>query len=146
MTDTATEVAVRMRAIERRLDEIRLRLTELRQVTPQHPQSGVTNDVLATARRHASEAQRHWHESTMHVQVVRWVVVEAFRRAAQAHDQAADAIEKSAHARTGDVAGYRQTAESHRAAAEADRQRAAELQLQDELAGEDAGSGHAEDE
>jgi hypothetical protein len=48
----------------------------------------------------------------------------AFRRAARAHDQAAAAHERSARAGVGDVAEHAHRAESHRAAAEADRQRA----------------------
>jgi hypothetical protein len=48
----------------------------------------------------------------------------ALRRAALAHDQAAAAHERSARAGVGDVAEHAHRAESHRAAAEADRQRA----------------------
>jgi hypothetical protein len=146
MTRATADVAVRMRAIEERLVEIELRLTELRQATPKKPRSGVTEDVLATAQWHAREAQRHWHESMVRVQIVRQVVVEAFLRAAQAHDQAADAIEKSLHARVGNLAEQRRQAEFHRAAAAADRLRGAEFQRQDESRVPDASLGRAEDE
>jgi hypothetical protein len=146
MTRAPTDFAVRIRAIEQRLGEIEVRLTELRRAVLAKPQSGVAAEALVTAQWHAREAQRHWQESTVRVQEVRRVVAEAFRRAAQAHDQAADANEKSAGVRPGGVAGQQRQAEFHRAAALADRQRAAEVQQQDESLVADASPGRVQDD
>jgi hypothetical protein len=140
MARAPTDFAVRLRAIERRLGEIEIRLTELRRAAPAKSQSGLAPEVLVNAQWHAREAQRHWQESTVRVQVVRRVVIEAFRKAARAHDQAADAIEKSASVRTGGVAEQQQ-AKFHRAAAVEDRRRAAEIQEQAELPVADASPG-----
>jgi hypothetical protein len=54
----------------------------------------------------------------------------AFRSAARAHDRAADAHERSIRTGVGDVAEHRRQAEFHRAAAEADRQRAGMVESQ----------------
>jgi GAF domain-containing protein len=54
----------------------------------------------------------------------------AFRSAARAHDQAAEAHERSARAGVGDVAEHQHRAQSHRAAAQADRQRAEQAEIQ----------------
>jgi hypothetical protein len=54
--------------------------------------------------------------------------VKAFGRAARAHHHAAEAHERSLRTGVGDSAEHRRRAEFHRAAAEADRQRAVELE------------------
>jgi GAF domain-containing protein len=56
--------------------------------------------------------------------------VTAFRRAARAHDYASKAHERSSQLGVGDVADHEHLAEVHRIAAEADRQRADEIDSQ----------------
>jgi len=58
----------------------------------------------------------------------RGTAVEAFRRAARAHDSAAEAHERSIRAGAGDVAEHQRRAELHRAAAKADRHRAEKVE------------------
>lgn len=60
--------------------------------------------------------------------LVRQLVVQAYRNAARAHEHAAEVSEHSARAGIGDVTEHRRSAEFHRAAAEADWQRAKEIE------------------
>jgi hypothetical protein len=58
----------------------------------------------------------------------RSAAVKAFGSAARAHHHAAEAHERSVRTRVGDLAEHRRLAEFHRAAADADRQRAKEIE------------------
>ena len=84
--------------------------------------------LLADAQRHAADADRHWRESLTRTRLVRQLVVQAFHNAARAHDRSAEASERSAGMGSGDVAENRRRAAFHRAAAQADRSRAAEIE------------------
>jgi len=116
--------------IQRRLAEIEQRLAELRQARPARPDQRTAMELLLDAQRHAADADRHWRESVAHTRLVRQLVVQAFHNAAQAHDHAAEASERSAGMGIGDVAESRRRAEFHRSAAEADRWRAEEIESQ----------------
>jgi hypothetical protein len=112
-------------SISQRLADINRRLAELREAR-QAQRDAVTapTDLLWDAQRHAAEADRHRRESIAHSLLVRQLVVQAFHNAARAHDHAADANERSARSGIGDIAEHERRASFHRAAAEADRQRA----------------------
>jgi hypothetical protein len=121
-------ISQRLAAINRRLAELR----EARQAE-RHPATPPL-DVLWEAQRHAAEAERHRRESIAHSLLVRQLVVQAFHNAARAHDHAAEANERSARSGIGDVAEHKRRARFHRAAAEADRQRARQAASEDEPA------------
>jgi len=117
-------------SVQKRLAEIEQRLVELRQARPALPDQRTAMELLLDAQRHAADADRHWRESVARTRLVRQLVVQAFHNAARAHDHAAEASERSAGMGIGDVAETRRRAEFHRAAAEADRLRAEEIEIQ----------------
>jgi hypothetical protein len=118
---TRTELGL---AISQRLADIDRRLAELRQARTTRLDQVTVTDEPWQARHHAQDAGRHRRDSLAHTQAVRQLLVQALLNAARAHDHAAEANERSASAGVGDIAGHRRRAEFHRAAAEADRQRA----------------------
>jgi hypothetical protein len=118
---TRTELGL---ALGQRLADIDRRLAELRQARVTRPAQVTVTGQLRQARHHVQDADRHRRESMAHTQAVRQLLIQAFHNAALAHDHAAEANERSAGAGIGDIAEHRRRAEFHRAAAEADRQRA----------------------
>jgi hypothetical protein len=120
-------------SISKRLADINRRLAELREArqTQRHPPTAPA-ELLWGAQRHAAEADRHRRESIAHSQLVRQLVVQAFHNAARAHDHAAEANERSVRSGIGDIAEHERRARFHRAAAEADRQRARQAADEDE--------------
>jgi hypothetical protein len=100
-------------SVHDRLAEIEHRLLELRQIRERlvaRPEVPVITDP-----------------SVAGVQVARERVVQALRRVAQAHDQAAEIYERSVRTGIGDIAAHRRWAAFHRSAAETDRKRAQEI-------------------
>ena len=120
--------ALRGISIQKRLAEIEQRLVELRRARPARPDQRTAMELLLDAQRHAADADRHWRESLTRTRLVRQLVVQAFHNAARAHDRSAEACERSAGMGIGDVAEDRRRAAFHRAAAQADRSRAAEIE------------------
>jgi hypothetical protein len=122
--------ALRGISIQKRLAEIEQRLVELRRARPARPDQRTAMELLLDAQRHAADADRHWRESVARTRLVRQLVVQAFHNAARAHDHAAEASERSARAGFGDITESRRRAAFHRAAADADRSRAEEIESQ----------------
>ena len=128
---------VRGQGIEQRLAEIDARLAELRRAHQrmsslpgqnQDPAVGAAIENLQQAQQRAREADQHWQSAVAMARRGRLLAEQAFRSAARAHLHAAEAHERSARSRIGDVAGHQRLAEFHRAAAEADRHRAEQIQ------------------
>ena len=117
----AAETAKRMHRQARRLAEI-LTLHQ-----PGTPVAATVDGPVRDAQRRTREADRLRQNSAARSRQARQLVEVALRKAAMAHDRAADANERAARLGIGDVAERRRRAASHRAAARADRQRAQEL-------------------
>jgi hypothetical protein len=130
MANQAGGRAPRKLSIERRLAAIRQRRSELAQATPNAPAGGTQLNPLQAAQRWAREADQRRRDSTARAGRVRQGLVSAFYRAARSHERTAEVLERAVRERWGDVAGHQRMAEFHRAAALADRQRAAEFQQQ----------------
>jgi hypothetical protein len=125
--DSADDPAPPVASRHLRLGEIDRSLSELRQ-TRSGPAGGDTAQAMAQASRRAGQADRLLQASVAHSRQTRQLAENALRRAATAHDRAADANERSARTGIGDVAEHNRMAAVHRAAAEADRRQARELQ------------------
>jgi len=113
-------------ALYQRLADIDRRLAELRLATPKPPDDDPAPRAMRNARWCAQEAQRHCREAVAHLLQARQLATEVLYRSATAHDCAAEAHARSAGAGIGDVAEHDHMVAFHRAAAQADRQRAQE--------------------
>jgi hypothetical protein len=113
----------RRREIDTRLDAVRARLRKLRETgaDADRGRAASRSERLEAAMRHAVAAQ------AFAAQVLA-SNVEAFRRAAAAHEDAARVHDTAAAAGIGDVLAHERQATSHRMAAAADRQRAERAQ------------------
>jgi hypothetical protein len=107
-----------------RLSDIERRLAELRRARRMGQVDGVAPTAGPEALQRAREARQHWQESVDHLSAARQLTMQAFARAASAHDRAAEASARSARAGMGDVAEHNRRAAFHRAAATADREQA----------------------
>jgi hypothetical protein len=122
-------VAPREWAFHRRLADIDRRLAELQLVRPKRLGDDPAAPVMQDAHGCAQEAQRHCQDAVTHLAQARQLAAEALDLSASAHDRAAEANARSAGAGIGDVAEHNRMAAFHRAAAQADRQRAREARI-----------------
>jgi hypothetical protein len=111
----------RREEIGERLAEIRARIDDLQQAQRESRHPVVSGEQLAEALHHVafSRATAHWALASS---------IEAFLRAARAHDRSAVQHERAAAA-GGNADEHRQRAAHHRAAAAEDRQRAEAARL-----------------
>lgn len=112
--------ATRHAQLGRRLDAIRTRLQELAQDHPATPGRRFPDGREAIAQRHAAISQTAADQALASS-------VNAFHRAAEAHDRLADLYDRSASG-PGGADRHQQRVAFHRAAAAADRQRAGQAQ------------------
>jgi hypothetical protein len=115
--------------IRQRLADIDRRLAELQLVRPKPQGDDPAPQVMRDAQWCAQEAQRHCQDAVAHLAQAQQLAAEALGMSASAHDRAAEANARSAGAGIGDVAEHNRMAAFHRAAAQADRQRAQEARL-----------------
>jgi len=112
-----------------RLAGIDRRLTQLRQASPEPP-DGDPAQVVGETKQRAQAPERHQQQSATRSARARQLAGQGLNRAAAAHTRAAEAEDRSARAGIGDVAEHTSRAAFHRAAAQADRQRARDIQRQ----------------
>ena len=113
--------ATRRDQIGRRIDAIGTRIEELEDQRQAGPGRGAGSDRLAAAQRHAARSQAAAEQAIT-------ASINAFRRAAEAHDILAAAYERLAAAGGDDAQLQQQQAARHRAAATTDRHRAERAQ------------------
>jgi hypothetical protein len=113
--------ATRRDRIGRRIDAIGTRIEELEEQRQAGPSRSASSDRLAAAQRHAARSQAAAEQAITSS-------INAFRRAAEAHDILAAAYERLAAAGGDDAELHQQQTARHRAAASADRHRAERAQ------------------
>ena len=113
----------RRQEIDTRLSAVRARLRKLRERDWEGDKTGTTSpgERLEAANRYAAEAQAAAAQVLISS-------VEAFRKAAAAHERVARVHERAAAAGIGDIGQHERQAALHWAAAGADRQRAERAQ------------------
>src|SRR5215831_5915299 len=116
-------------ALHQRLADIDRRLAELQLARPKPPGDDPPAQVMEDAQRRVRQAQQPSEDGVAHLAQARQLAAEALDRSATAHDRAAEANARSAAAGIGDVAEHNRMAAFHRAAAQADRQRAQEARI-----------------
>ena len=121
MSNKPETPATRRDQIGRRIDAIGTRIEELEDQRQAGPSRGAGSDRLAAAQRHAARSQAAAEQAITSS-------INAFRRAAEAHDILATAYEGLAAAGGDDAQLQQQQAARHRAAATADRHRAERAQ------------------
>ena len=117
MENEAERWAGRRQQIGDRIAAIRARIGELREAQQVREQPVSSSGQLAEAQHHAAVSEAAAQQALD-------ASIDAFRRAAEAHERLAVQYEEAAASRDGDRELNRQRAASHRAAAAADWQRA----------------------
>ncbi len=121
MSNKPKTPATRHDQIGRRIDAIGTRIEELKDQRQAGPSRGAGSDRLAVAQRHAARSQAAAEQAIT-------ASINAFRRAAEAHDILAAAYERLAAAGGDDAQLQQEQAARHRAAATTDRHRAERAQ------------------